>query len=121
MISTLKKKLNKKGFTLAELLIVIAIIAILVAIAIPVFSNQLSLARSKVDAANARSAESMAVAEYLVNSETGIVYYKTEVDANKNLTITRVNEDTAGIASEADSSKHLHVSVTDGKATSSWS
>ena len=34
-------KTNKKGFTLAELLIVVAIIAVLVAIAIPVFTAQL--------------------------------------------------------------------------------
>ena len=34
------KKNNKKGFTLAELLIVVAIIAVLVAIAIPVFTTQ---------------------------------------------------------------------------------
>lgn len=31
----------KKGFTLAELLIVVAIIAVLVAISIPIFSSQL--------------------------------------------------------------------------------
>ena len=34
-------KKNNKGFTLAELLIVVAIIAVLVAIAIPVFTSQL--------------------------------------------------------------------------------
>ena len=56
MISTLKKKLNKKGFTLAELLIVVAIIAVLVAIAIPVFSGQLSKAKESADAANIRAA-----------------------------------------------------------------
>ena len=32
---------SKKGFTLAELLIVVAIIAVLVAISIPIFTNQL--------------------------------------------------------------------------------
>ena len=36
------KKLNKKGFTLAELLIVVAIIAVLVAISIPIFTTQLN-------------------------------------------------------------------------------
>lgn len=36
-----KIKENKKGFTLAELLIVVAIIAVLVAISIPIFSSQL--------------------------------------------------------------------------------
>ena len=50
------KKLNKKGFTLAELLIVIAIIAILIAIAIPVFAGQLDNAKLQTDHANIRSA-----------------------------------------------------------------
>lgn len=46
----------KKGFTLAELLTVVAIIAVLVAIAIPVFSSQLEKSRETVDLANIRSA-----------------------------------------------------------------
>ena len=50
------KKNNKKGFTLAELLIVVAIIAVLVAIAIPVFTSQLEKARDSTDQANIRSA-----------------------------------------------------------------
>ena len=50
------KKNNKKGFTLAELLIVVAIIAVLTAIAIPIFTNQLEKARESTDAANIRSA-----------------------------------------------------------------
>jgi type IV pilus assembly protein PilA len=47
-------KNNKKGFTLAELLIVVAIIAVLVAIAIPIFTSQLEKARESTDAANIR-------------------------------------------------------------------
>jgi len=50
------KRLNKKGFTLAELLIVVAIIAVLVAIAIPIFTSQLEKAREATDAANIRAA-----------------------------------------------------------------
>lgn len=58
------KKMNNKGFTLMEMLIVVAIIAVLVAIAIPVFTNQLEKAREATDAANIRSvyAEVMACA-----------------------------------------------------------
>ena len=46
---------SKKGFTLAELLIVVAIIAVLVAIAIPVFASELEKSREATDAANIRS------------------------------------------------------------------
>ncbi|WP_205508076.1 type IV pilin protein [Eubacterium pyruvativorans] len=41
----MKTKVNKKGFTLAELLIVVAIIAVLVAISIPIFTSQLEIQR----------------------------------------------------------------------------
>ena len=46
---------KKQGFTLAELLIIVAIIAVLVGIAIPIFSNQLEQSRRAVDMANARN------------------------------------------------------------------
>jgi len=46
---------NKKGFTLAELLIVVAIIAILVAIMIPVFGKSRANAILAKNAANVRS------------------------------------------------------------------
>ena len=62
------KKMNKKGFTLAELLIVVAIIAVLVAIAIPVFTAQLEKSREATDVANIRSAYATIVTTYL---ETG--------------------------------------------------
>ena len=61
------KKLNKKGFTLAELLIVVAIIAVLVAISIPIFTAQLNKAKYAADEANARSIYSEMVADYLAN------------------------------------------------------
>lgn len=49
------KKNKNKGFTLAELLIVVAIIGVLVAISIPIFTSQLEKAREATDAANIRS------------------------------------------------------------------
>ena len=59
------KKNNKKGFTLAELLIVVAIIAVLVAIAIPVFTNQLEKSRESTDIANVRGAYAEIMTQYL--------------------------------------------------------
>ena len=61
------KKRNNKGFTLAELLIVVAIIAVLVAIAIPVFNSQLQKSQLATDTANVRSAYAEAVATALAD------------------------------------------------------
>ena len=58
-------KKNNKGFTLAELLIVVAIIAVLVAIAIPVFTSQLERSKEATDLSNIRAAYAEVVAEYL--------------------------------------------------------
>jgi len=60
----MKRKQNK-GFILAELLIVVAIIAVLVAISIPIFNNQLRKARLAANKANARAALSAAMAEFI--------------------------------------------------------
>lgn len=51
-----KKYKEKNGFTLAELLIVVAIIAVLVAISIPIFTTQLEKAREATDLSDVRSA-----------------------------------------------------------------
>ncbi len=45
----------KSGFTLAELLAVVAIIGVLVAISIPIFTGQLEKSREATDAANIRA------------------------------------------------------------------
>ena len=70
IIQTNKEELQKrgyKGFTLMEMLIVVAIIAVLVAIAIPIFSGQLEKAREATDAANIRAAYANVSAKYLAN------------------------------------------------------
>lgn len=46
---------NKKGFTLIEMLVVIAIIAILVAVVIPVVNKSTEKAKAAADAANLRA------------------------------------------------------------------
>lgn len=49
------KKLNKKGFTLIELIVVIAILAILAAILIPSITGYISKAEQGRDSANCRA------------------------------------------------------------------
>lgn len=63
---------NRKGFTLMEMLIVVAIIAILVIIAIPTFNSALAKARAATDVANIRSGYAAALVEAMTNGvETG--------------------------------------------------
>ena len=69
-----KVRENKKGFTLAELLVVVAIVGILVAISIPVFTAQLSKARKATNQANMRAAKAAAVAQYLTDSADSEIY-----------------------------------------------
>ena len=64
-----KLRKNEKGFTLAELLIVVAIIGVLVAISIPIFTSQLEKAREATDMANVRSAYAEVVASYLSDNK----------------------------------------------------
>ena len=65
---------ENKGFTLAELLIVVAIIAVLVAISIPIFTSQLEKAREATDLANVRSAYSEVLQAATAEDKTSSVY-----------------------------------------------
>ena len=67
MISKLLKK-NEKGFTLMEMLIVVAIIAVLIAIAIPTFNESLNKARVATDEANIRSGYASTMAAVLTKN-----------------------------------------------------
>lgn len=62
----MKNKCN--GFTLAELMIVVAIIGVLVAVTIPVFSQQLEKSREATDLANVRSAYAELMTEVMGDS-----------------------------------------------------
>ena len=77
------KKLNKKGFTLAELLVVVAIIGVLVAISIPIFTSQLEKAREATDLANIRSAYAECSAAVLTDTKAS-----DNTDAAKGVVVT---------------------------------
>lgn len=66
-------KQNRNGFTLMEMLIVIAMIAVLIIIAIPVFASQLEKAREAADLANVRSAYAQVSEEVMLGNPNTIV------------------------------------------------
>ena len=68
----LEMKRNIKGFTLAELLVVVAIIAVLVAVSIPVFTSQLDKARRTTCEANRTTLRHHIIVDYLSGNITSI-------------------------------------------------
>lgn len=64
----MRSRRTKKGFTLAELLIVIAIIAVLVAVAVPVFAGRLDRAKEATCKANRRSLYGRVVTEHILTN-----------------------------------------------------
>ncbi len=89
------KKMNKKGFTIVELVIVIAVIAILAAVMIPTFSGLVEKANESaaLQAADAKFTEDLILlegqatnyAEYFKTEDTAVVegktYYTKAADA----------------------------------------
>ncbi len=61
---TNKRIRGRSAFTLAELLIVLAIIGVLVAVSIPIFNMQLEKSREATDIANMRAAKAAAIDLY---------------------------------------------------------
>ena len=77
-------KINRRGFTLAELLIVVAIIGVLVGISIPIFTSQLEKSKQATDLANMRSAKAAALSEWMNDHDAySGTEYKRNYDAAK--------------------------------------
>lgn len=62
-------KKNQKGFTLMEMLIVVAVIAILVAVAIPVMNAQMHKVKVRTDWANVRAYYAEIQTDYILTGE----------------------------------------------------
>lgn len=76
----MKKSSDKKGFTLIEMLVVIAIIAVLVAIIIPVVVSSTTKANAATDAANLRSVMGEANTLLMMEDPTGSVLKTAKID-----------------------------------------
>lgn len=114
------KKMNKKGFTLAELLIVVAIIAVLVAISIPIFSAQLEKAKEATDMANIRSAYAEVVTAYLGDSTKTSYTISVDLKSNTKDYVSDPNAEIAGVKYSEILSKDTKtciVEIRDGKLT----
>ena len=110
------KKRNQKGFTIMEMLIVVAIIAILVAIAIPTFNNALTKSKEAADVANIRAAYAEVMLDYMMDGKK-----PTKADVTKK--IGTLNDNTALKVEDTQityTAKELKNSA-DGSTTFKWS
>ena len=64
------KNTKKRGFTIVELVIVIAVIAILASVLIPTFTKVVQAAKDSKNLQEARNAYTEALAEHLVEGDT---------------------------------------------------
>ena len=112
-LQTLKKKAkSKKGFTLMEMLIVVAIIAILIAIAAPTFASALTKAKAVADEANIRSAQNVALVAYSDSTNHTGIAWAEDNKGNPYQLQTTVEWDGKKLAK----GKYIKVEVTDDAA-----
>ena len=106
----LKKLNNKKGFTLMEMLIVVAIIAVLVAVAIPTFTSALNKAKAGTDLANIRSGYAAAQLEVMTVGGTGPYY----LNDDGTVSLDSGTYKTKGASTDADNSAKVGGSLSVG-------
>jgi type IV pilus assembly protein PilA len=120
---------DRGGFTLAELLIVVAIIMVLVAVAIPVFTSAMDSANMAVGRSAGRSIQSEATSAYLtdttITDKTSEVTFYAKVDKNGNVTdfgkteIAGATDVTGGLSDDAAKTLGAAIAASaDGEAVS---
>ena len=124
----MKKIKNSKGFTLMEMLIVVAIIAVLIAIAIPTFTTSLNKARVATDEANIRSGYASLMADILTNQydvEAGATAVAVDYYLQKDGTVKAAGADATAAKTDAyvclgDSAKVKNNIEIAGRSVTSW-
>ena len=113
----MKKLLNKKGFTLMEMLIVVAIIVILVAVSVPTFTSSLDNAKKATDDANLRAAKAVAVNAYMLGEEKPAAGYVYNLETGK-------FENSASVKGYGESDTYkdqiIVFTLTDGSPSAAW-
>ena len=119
----MKKLMNKKGFTLIEMLVVIAIIAILVAIIIPTVTNATKKAAAATNAANLRSLIAEASTDYLAGSSdtTGLVSTSFAADGSVTFTVNANAPTSKAVSGVVAAGKTAVITRDDGTGISSAS
>ena len=98
------KRNNKKGFTIVELVIVIAVIAILAGVLIPTFAGIVSKANASKALQEAQSAIKVVVAEYAEDGKAmpnATIYYLDKASTEAGAKVTYTIEYTDGMLGEA--------------------
>lgn len=121
----IRNKMKKQsGFTLIEMLIVVAIIAILVAVSIPVVQSSLERTRKATDAANERAAKAAIMVAYLSEKDSDGEPFDTTAtynyDAAKGIITTKDVSAEYGKCTTHNKG-HIQVSINaNGELTMKW-